>query len=77
MANYKLGETVQLRSGGPEMTVINIIDGENPGQWVMNVRHWKAENPAAKVWYQTQWFEGTNIKKEIFIEEALISTEIE
>ncbi len=77
MAKFKLGETVQLRSGGPEMTIINIIEGQNPGQWVMHVRRWKAENPSADVWYQTQWFEGTNLKKEIFIEEALDSSEIE
>jgi len=77
MAKFKLGETVQLRSGGPEMTIINIIEGQNPGQWALNVRRWKAENPSADVWYQTQWFEGTNLKKEIFIEEALDSSEIE
>lgn len=77
MAKFRLGETVQLRSGGPEMTIINIIDSENPGQWALHVRRWQAENPVAKVWYHTQWFEGTNLKKEIFIEEALDSAEIE
>lgn len=77
MAKFKLGETVQLRSGGPEMTIINIIEGQNPGLWAMYVRRWKAKNPSADVWYQTQWFEGTNLKKEIFIEEALDSSEIE
>ena len=77
MAKFKLGETVQLKSGGPEMTIINIIEGQNPGQWALYVRRWKAENPSADVWYQTQWFEGTNLKKEIFIEEALDSSEIE
>ena len=50
MAKFKLGEIVQLRSGGPQMTIINIIDGENPGQWKMYVMRWKAENPAVKVW---------------------------
>ena len=77
MAKYKLGETVQLRSGGPEMTIINIIEGQNPGQRAMYVIRWKAENPSADVWYQTQWFESTNLKKEIFIEGALDSSEIE
>lgn len=77
MAKFKLGEIVQLRSGGPQMTIINVIDGENPGQWKMYVLRWKAENPAVKVWYQTQWFEGTNLKKDVFIEEALDSAEVE
>lgn len=77
MAKFKLGEIVQLRSGGPEMTVINVIDGENPGQWKMYVLRWKAENPVVKVWYQTQWFDGPNLKKDVFIEEALDSAEVE
>ena len=45
MAKFKLGETVQLRSGDPEMTIIDIIEGQNPSQWAMYVRRWKAENP--------------------------------
>lgn len=73
MLKFSLGETVQLRSGGPKMTIVNVIDAENPGQWKLYTVRWKAENPSAKVWYQTQWFEGTELKKEIFIEEALIS----
>ena len=77
MAKFKLGETVQLRSGGPEMTVINVIEKVNPGQWKMYVLHWQAENPAVETWYQTQWFEGTTLKKEVFIEQALDSAEIE
>lgn len=75
MAKYKLGEVVQLRSGGPEMTVINIIKKDNPGQWKMYVMRWTAENPSVETWCQTKWFEGTNLKEEIFIEEALDSAE--
>lgn len=75
MAKFKLGEIVQLRSGGPEMTVINVIDIENPGQWKMAAMQWKKENPAVSFWYQTQWFEGTALKKDFFIEEALDSAE--
>ena len=75
MAKFKLGEIVQLRSGGPEMTVINIIDSVNPGQWKIYVVRWQAENPSVKVWYQTQWFDGTVLKKDFFIEEALESAE--
>lgn len=77
MSKFKLGETVQLRSGGPVMTVINVIDNENPGQWKLCTIKWKAENPSAKVWYQTQWFEGSELKKDFFIEEALSSAEID
>ncbi len=59
------------------MTVINVIEKDNPGQWKLYVMRWKAENPSVNTWYQTQWFEGTSLKKEVFIEEALDSTEIE
>ena len=52
MAKFRLGEIVQLRSGGPDMTVINVIDGENPGQWKMHVMQWKSQNPSVKTWYQ-------------------------
>ena len=75
MAMFKLGEIVQLRSGGPDMTVINVIEKANPGQWRMYVMHWQQENPSVETWYQTQWFEGTILKKEVFIEEALDSDE--
>ncbi len=75
MAKYKLGEIVQLRSGGPDMTVINVIEKANPGQWKMYVMRWQQENPSVETWYQTQWFEVTTLKKEIFIENALDSVE--
>lgn len=75
MAKFRLGEIVQLRSGGPDMTVINVIDGENPGQWKMHVMQWKSQNPSVKTWYQTQWFEGSNLKSDVFIEEVLESAE--
>lgn len=41
----------------------------------MYVFRWQQENPSIETWYQTQWFEGTTLKKEIFIEDALESTE--
>lgn len=75
MAKFKFGEVVQLRSGGPEMTVINVIEKANAGHWKMYVMQWQQENPAVATWYQTQWFEGTTLKKDIFIEEALDSAE--
>lgn len=75
MSKFKLGEIVQLRSGGPDMTVINVIEKASAGQWKMYVMRWQQENPNVETWYQTQWFEGTALKKEIFIEEALESTE--
>lgn len=71
MAKYILGQVVELRSGGPEMTVINVIEKANPGQWKLYVQRWQNENPSVTTWYQTQWFEGSNLKKEVFIEEAL------
>ena len=75
MAKFTIGQVVQLNSGGPEMTISNVIDSENPGQWAMNIKMWKRSNPNAKVWYQTQWFEGTELKKELFIEEVLCAVE--
>lgn len=75
MAKFTIGQVVQLNSGGPEMTISNVIDSDNPGQWKLYVLRWKAENPYAKVWYQTQWFEGKELKKEIFIEEVLYAVE--
>lgn len=75
MAKFTIGQVVQLNSGGPKMTISNVIDSENPGQWKMYVMRWQAENPNAKVWYQTQWFEGTELKKEFFIEEVLCAGE--
>lgn len=75
MAKFSLGEIVQLRSGGPTMTVIAIIEKGNPGAWAMHVRRWLQENPNAEVWYKTKWFEGTNLKEDIFIENSLDSAE--
>lgn len=75
MAKFTIGQVVRLNSGGPEMTICNVIDSENPGQWKLYILRWKIENPNVKVWYQTQWFEGKELKKEIFIEEVLCAVE--
>lgn len=75
MALFKIGDIVRLKSGGPAMTIINMIEGENPGQWAIYVMRWKAENPSADVWYQTQWFDGPKLMKEFFIEDALVLSE--
>lgn len=57
------------------MTVINVIDGENLGQWKMHVLQWKSKNSSVKTWYLVQWFEGSILKRDVFIEEALESAE--
>lgn len=75
MSKFTIGQVVQLNSGGPEMTISNVIDSNKPGQWAIYVKMWQDENPNAKVWYQTQWFEGKALKKEVFVEEILSAIE--
>lgn len=72
MAKYSIGQIVQLNSGGPKMTIVNVLEEENiPQVWKYAFSRLKAENPNGKVWYQTQWFEGNELKKNVFLEEVL------
>lgn len=41
----------------------------------LNVMRWQAENPNAKVWYQTRWFEGKELKTDVFVEAVICKVE--
>jgi uncharacterized protein YodC (DUF2158 family) len=69
---YKIGDVVQLKSGGPEMAIESVIlpspaarqikrvmDRENEGVGELGVR------------YHCQWFNGKKAESEVFPEESL------
>lgn len=58
MAEFKKGDVVQLRSGGPRMTVVDLGDYSSSGL-----------GPADGV--KCQWFEKTKIHEQVFDAAAL------
>ena len=60
---YNVGDVVQLKSGGPAMTVQKIIYGSV----VMN------EDPDTIMAYSCQWFAGKKAEKYAFPGESLVA----
>ncbi len=60
MENFKIGDVVELKSGGPDMTVTLVVDGNNP---IL------AMDKTDRV--HTAWFDGNKKQEGIFPVEAI------
>lgn len=62
MAKFKVGDTVQLKSGGPVMTIYKLPDPEGT-------------NEVSKTHYQCEWFKEDTLQYGNFLEDTLIAIE--
>lgn len=67
MTKFKVGDVVQLKSGGPKMTVSSVPRGPNPDIPLdMGTKN-----------YNCRWFKGGSLEHGQFEEELLTSVETE
>lgn len=72
MAKFKVGDVVQLASGGEQMTIANVIDSTVSGYLAIGYGQMKAINPGAEVFYACTWFNGKDLQNATFREEVLV-----
>jgi uncharacterized protein YodC (DUF2158 family) len=60
---YNIGDIVKLKSGGPDMTVKEVISGSMTEEFTGN--------------YRCQWFAGKKLDMGVFPQEALVPVKIE
>jgi uncharacterized protein YodC (DUF2158 family) len=72
MAKFMKGEIVQLKSGGPEMTV-DICPGERSGYYEFS---WTGRKETIWDRYRCLWFAGKELHSGNFDEDALISVKL-
>ncbi len=72
MAKFNLGDQVELKSGGPCMTVAAIIVEDN-NNTVMNNSYTVYVNTYGKsdVFYKCRWFYNNKLEEGVFSEETL------
>ncbi len=72
MKSVKTGELVQLKSGGPKMTVRRIIGGDTDVSFQMVDDYIKRIKGFKDGDVICQWFEGNELKDGAFPKESLI-----
>lgn len=61
ITKFKVGDIVQLKSGGPKMTIDEVFDRDDIVQ--------------KRASYRCKWFNGKKVEVEIFADETLMSPE--
>lgn len=76
MAKFTVGETVKLKSDSPRMTIMSILDINDPKLDPVLAEMLKQQNSSSTVFYMCSWFgDGNAFKQEIFPEETLLEAE--
>ena len=68
---FKAGDVVQLKSGGPKMTVLRLIGEMGSNQDAMVDRLLKVQKSLKDGDPICQWFAGNELKSDAFKEEVL------
>lgn len=73
MANFKLGDVVQLKSGGPLMTITLVAEEHSTNQTEMwAYEAYKNKFGLSSAYYGCVWFVGNKKEEGAFPEETLI-----
>ena len=65
----KIGDIVQLKSGGPKMTISEIVRRPN-NQWVKDIREQVLIDQFPE-YVECKWFEGNDLRSGRFGEDAI------
>ncbi len=72
MAKFKMGDVVNLRSGGPDMTIVLVCTADSQTQVEkLGYEAYQRKFGKSEAYYGTNWFEGNKKFEDAFPEEAL------
>ncbi len=72
MEDFQIGNVVQLKSGGPEMTILRFIGGDksnfglNTADEFVKIKGYKDGDPVC------QWFDSNQVKDGVFNRNSLL-----